>query len=379
MAERVIEVAAASRKYSAVVGAGVLARLGERSRSVGAGWKRAAILSDAGAGDVSSVESALREAGLEVVRVPAFIPSEQTKTLETVGRMLEALAAARLERGDVVVAIGGGVIGDLAGFAASAYRRGIAWVNCPTTLLSMVDASVGGKTGVNLAVGGSLKKNMAGAFWQPSLVVADVGALATLPEREFRCGLAECLKHGMLAAEFGDAGLGAWTDANMARVVAREKAALVELVARNIGVKARVVGEDEREEAPIGGAATGGRAVLNLGHTFAHVLETLPGQSLKHGEAVGLGLIAASAAAEAAGISPRGLADRTRAAVAGAGLPTHAAGLPQDAELVGLMMDDKKVSGGKLRVILPLGDGRCVVVEGPDRGVVEAGWGGVRG
>lgn len=379
MAERVIEIATQSRRYPVVVGAGAMTRIGERVRGLGHGWRRAAIISDAGTGDVGPVEESLRAAGLDVVRAPAFIPSERSKTLETAGRMLEALTAARLDRGDVVVVVGGGVIGDVAGFAAATYRRGIAWVNCPSTLLSMVDASVGGKTGVNLAVGGaggSLKKNMVGAFWQPSLVVADVAVLQTLPARLLRCGLAECLKHGLLAADFGDAGLWAWTLGKLERFAAVDEDALAELVARNVAVKAAVVGQDEREEAP---AEKGGRALLNLGHTYAHVLETLPGQDLQHGEAVGLGLIAAAAAAEAVGLASPGLVEEVRGAVGAAGLPITAEALPTDDELIGLMMDDKKVAGGKLRLVLPRGAGRCVVVEGPERGVVAAGWGAVRG
>jgi 3-dehydroquinate synthase len=313
-----------------------------------------------------------------------FAPSESAKTLETVQRMLEVLTTAQLDRGDLVIVIGGGVLGDLGGFAAATYRRGVRWMNMPTTLLAMVDASVGGKTGANLFINGSLKKNMVGAFWQPSLVLADIDKLATLGDRHYRAGLAECIKHGMLSADFGDPTLGAWTLAHVADIGHRVPRLLIELIARNVAVKARVVGTDEREEAP---NADGGRALLNLGHTFGHAIETLPNLSpdgdpgnapLHHGEAVALGLVAASATAERLGIAPSGTLDQTRSTLIAAGLPTSVRGLPPTADLLALMMHDKKVAQGRLRVVLPSGAGRCRVIADPDPAAVEAGWATIR-
>ncbi|MFN7020880.1 MAG: 3-dehydroquinate synthase family protein [Phycisphaerales bacterium] len=377
--DRVLRFEAASRRYRVIVGIGALGRMPEWLREAVPRARRAAVFVDAGIegqAAVSAVAVSLTGAGLEVVHDGSMVvrPTEEDKSLLSVERMLERLAAARLDRGDVVVALGGGVLGDMAGFAAAVYRRGIAWVNCPTTLLSMVDAGVGGKTGVNLRHGESLKKNMVGAFWQPSLVVADVGVLGSLPDRELRCGLAECLKHGMLAADFGDARLGTWTSDNMARLLAREPGWLVELVERNVAVKATVVGTDEREEA----AESGGRALLNLGHTFGHVIETLPGLDVRHGEAVALGLVAACAAGHAMGLVDRAFVDRVIEVSRAAGLPTSVDGLPGDDALIALMQHDKKVAGGVLRLIVPCGEGRCRVVTGPRPEDVRAGWRAVR-
>lgn len=403
--QRIVRVDAASRAYDVVIGdaARLDPRLSERIRAAVPRARTALLVTDAGipAGSVvAHVMQALGAAGLAVVHDGSLriAPHESMKVLATAERLAAAMTEAKLDRADVAVVLGGGVLGDLVGFAAATYRRGIAWINMPTTLLAMVDASVGGKTGTNIAVGPErdLKKNMVGAFWQPSLVVADVDVLRSLPERQFRCGLAECLKHGMLSAAFGDPGLWAWTLDNLDRVASHEPAALVELVARNVSVKARVVAGDEREESPdTDTGAGGGRALLNLGHTFAHAIETLapsggasaPDQAvagdLQHGEAVGLGLIAASAATEslgggASGAAVVGLTERTRAAVQRAGLPTRVAGLPSDADLIRRMADDKKVVQGALRLVLPVGDGTCRVTRHVATQSVAAGWQSIR-
>lgn len=390
IAERVVRVEAPSRGYDVIVGHGVSSNpaLAGRVRQAAPRARRALLVVDAGVPETraSALTAALHAAGLEIVHDESLRlrPDETMKVMGTVEALVTRMAATRLDRGDVAIVLGGGVLGDLVGFAAATYRRGIAWINMPTTLLAMVDASVGGKTGANVRVGAGLKKNMAGAFWQPSLVVADAAALQSLEVRHLRCGLAECVKHGLLSADFADPGLGDWTRANLAALLRREAASLVELVARNIAVKARVVGGDEREEAP---DAEGGRALLNLGHTFGHAIETLTHLSpdgdprhapLQHGEAVGLGLVAAAHAAEAMGVAPAGLGERVRTMVGSAGLPTRVCGLPNDDELLALMSDDKKVSQGQLRLVLPKGDGRCVVVSGPPREVVVAGWKAVR-
>lgn len=387
-AVRVVRVDAASHAYDALVGGSLLPSLDTAFAAAVPGAKRAVLFADSGV-PVASVDHAvgsLGRAGLSVHRGPnaTFTPSETMKSLTTIERMLGAMAAAGMDRGDVAVVIGGGVLGDLSGFAAATYKRGVRWINLPSTLLAMVDASVGGKTGANLSVETSLRKNLVGAFWQPSLVAADVDLLRTLDERHFRVGLAECIKHGMLAADFGHAGLGSWTSDRLPRILGRDTFTLVELIARNIAVKARVVGADEREEAP---DSDGGRALLNLGHTFGHAIETLPGLSpdgvpahapLHHGEAVALGLVAAAATAVGLGIAPAQTLEHTQASVRAAGLPVSVSGLPATAELIGLMMHDKKVAQGRLRLVLPTGDGRCRVVADPARGAVEAGWNSIR-
>jgi len=257
-------------------------------------------------------------------------------------------------------------------------------VQCPTTLLSMADASVGGKTGVNLHVAGDLRKNMVGAFHQPALVVADTDVLRSLPPRELRAGFAECLKHAMLGAAPGfDTTVNA-----TARVLALDADAIVDVVAANIQFKASVVGSDPHELAS---DAEGGRALLNLGHTFAHAIETLASVGappehpppLLHGEAVGLGLIAATAAAAELGLVPGPAVERVRSAVAACGLPTRVQGLPPDADLIGRMQHDKKTIAGRPRLVLPIvqSTGHIAgarVVSGVPHSAVSYGWGAVR-
>jgi 3-dehydroquinate synthase len=239
----------------------------------------------------------------------------------------------------------------------------------------MVDASVGGKTGVNLAAGGGdLHKNMVGAFHQPRAVIADVDVLRSLPERFFRAGLAECVKHAMIGADWGDPGLVDWTASARARIAAHDTGTLIELVSRNVRIKATVVGRDEREEDQ-----SGGRALLNLGHTFAHAIEPLPGLSpdgnpahapLQHGEAVALGLVAAARGAVALGKCPADLADRTVALLNDFGLPTRVRGLPPADQVLARMHHDKKVLGGRLRLILPTAPGRAAVIADPPQAAV---------
>jgi 3-dehydroquinate synthetase len=307
--------------------------------------------------------------------------AEEGKVLQAVYHMLGQLAAHTLERGDAVLALGGGITGDMAGFAASSYRRGIPWINCPTTLLAMVDASVGGKTGVNLRSGSELQKNMVGAFWQPSLVLADVSTLGSLDERTFRSGLAECIKHALLGGSFGDERLMAWTKEKLPLIHDRDPEALTELIARNIAIKSRVVGTDEREEST---GTAGGRALLNLGHTFAHAVETLPmvspglvggGDSslvpLQHGEAVALGLVCAARCAELLKLVGDGLTESVRQTLRHAMLPTTAYHLPGSGEVYERMGHDKKVARGKLRLVLPCGEARCQVVVAPPEDVVH--------
>jgi 3-dehydroquinate synthase len=308
----------------------------------------------------------------------AFVrATEANKTLATLDRLLQAAAAARLERSDLIVAIGGGIVTDLAGFAAATYRRGVRVVHCPTTLLAMVDASVGGKTGVNIELPASgsrspvLLKNMAGAFHQPTRVVIDTDTLESLPLRQRRSGLAECLKHALIAGGLGDARLWSWTSDFIIEPWLLKHNELLELIERNVRVKARVVAGDERELAS---TRAGGRMLLNLGHTFAHAIETLPGLSWKvtgeraitrgpllHGEAVALGLLAATRVSAQLKLCEPELIDDVRYAMMSLGVPISLRGLPKPNVILDRMRNDKKTTAGKLRLILPVRGKRAIV------------------
>jgi len=297
-----------------------------------------------------------------------FRLNESSKSLATLEQMLVDLAEAGLERTDLVVALGGGILGDVAGLAAGLHRRGVRVVQCPTTLLSMVDASVGGKTAVNLQAGieglSVLLKNAVGVFHQPSLVVADVDALASLDSREVRCGLAECIKHAAIAGSAGDGLLSLRNlTESMPRLLARETDLLTSLVTQSVELKAGIVASDERETAT---GTTPGRRALNLGHTFAHAIEgcettrvEVDGSRLhpKHGEAVGLGLIAAARLAEVLGVCPKSVRTAIEACVRAAGLPTKLSEAPSDATLIAAMKQDKKAGAGRLHLVLPTADG----------------------
>lgn len=390
--DRTIRVELGERSYNAIVGRELLARLGELARAaLGNAPTRAFIVSDRAlpAPLVDRAAASLRARSFSVATL-ALEATEPNKSVHNAESICAAMAAARLERQDPVIALGGGIIGDLAGFAASMYRRGVPIIQCPTTLLSMVDAAVGGKTGANLSLaGGDLLKNLVGAFHQPSLVLADVDTLISLPDRHLRAGLAECLKHAMLALDVEDPGAHT-TDLFTATLAAapacltRHLDVLASLIARNIAIKARVIAGDERE---LSTDASGGRAALNLGHTFAHAIETLPTLSpdknpsnapLHHGEAVALGLVAAAHVGLALGTLTAQETERVRTAVATLGLPIRVSGLPDNQTLIARMMHDKKVAGGKLRLIVPNGLGRVNSRLGPPNQVVEAGWNALR-
>jgi 3-dehydroquinate synthase len=287
-------------------------------------------------------------------------PGEAAKGFAGLEQLCDRLLALELERGDIVVAFGGGVVGDLTGFAAAIYKRGIDFIQIPTTLLAQVDSSVGGKTAIDTARG----KNLIGAFHQPKLVLADLGVLDSLPDREMRCGYAEVLKYGLL----GDGDFFAWLEANGVRVLAREPDALMEAVSRSVEMKAVVVAQDERE----GGA----RALLNLGHTFGHALEAESGfgDALKHGEAVAAGCAMAFRFSARLGLSPVTDAERVGAAINGAGLPSRLADLagpaPRACALLARMTQDKKAKAGALTFILARGIGAAFVADGVEPGAV---------
>jgi shikimate kinase/3-dehydroquinate synthase len=252
-----------------------------------------------------------------------------------------------VDRHTTIVAFGGGVIGDLAGFAAAATLRGLPFIQIPTTLLAQVDSSVGGKTGINAPQG----KNLIGAFHQPKLVIADINVLQTLPARELRAGYAEIAKAGLIA----DAGFYQWCERNAAAMLAGDAALLAEAVEKAVAFKAGVVGDDEREEK-----LNDGRALLNLGHTFAHALEaeTGYGNGLLHGEAVATGLVLATALSAKLGLCPQEDTGRIAAHLSDVGLPVRINGLPAE-HLLAHMKQDKKMRGGTLTFVLTRGIGRA--------------------
>ncbi len=328
---------------------------------------------------VDVVTTALGAASLEVAAVPLHA-DENAKSLASLERVLAGAIAAKLERSDCFIALGGGIVGDLTGFAAGVYRRGVAWCNIPTTLLSMVDASIGGKTGCNLSAAGSLLKNMAGVFHDPALVVCDTATLATLPARELVAGLAECVKHAMIERSVPAgpiagpiAGPSLWSRLeSLAGELAAgplNPASLIDLIADNLALKARVVAADPFETAP---DADGGRALLNLGHTFGHALETMSGLSprpisapttiprpapMAHGEAVALGLVAACVAGEHLGTSTAALTRHVEGLLTRLHLPTRVDGLSlRIDEALDRVRHDKKSRAGSVRIIVPVLD-----------------------
>jgi 3-dehydroquinate synthase len=298
---------------------------------------RAAVVTNptVGAFYLEPLSASLRSAGVDVI--PISVPDgEQHKNWETLNSIFDALLARRAERKTTLIALGGGVVGDLTGFAAATYLRGVPFIQIPTTLLAQVDSSVGGKTGINHPLG----KNMIGAFYQPKLVLADTATLDTLPARELAAGLAEVIKYGLiLDRSFFD-----WLEASMSKLVARDPAALAHAVRRSCELKAQVVGQDERE--------SGARALLNLGHTFGHAIEAgLSYGTWLHGEAVAAGSVLAARLSQRMGMLSQADVARILALLRRAQLPVAAPNLGVDRylELMGL---DKKVEGGKLRLIL---------------------------
>jgi len=348
---KIIPVPLAAQPYPIVIGAGALAGLGEELGQLGFGAGCKVLL-------VSNPEverhygaicrGSLKAAGF-VVESLAIEAGEDQKTPATVALIHDAAFAHRLERGSLMVALGGGVVGDMVGFAAATWLRGIAVVQMPTTLLAMVDAAIGGKTGVNHRGG----KNLIGAFHQPKLVLVDPAVLATLPERDFRAGMAEVIKYGVIGDPplFADLEEAARRDpeAGLASREAVGAALLQKLLERSAAAKARVVAADERE----GGL----RAILNYGHTLGHVVETLSGYgTYLHGEAVGLGMLAAGEIALALSLWGETERDRQRALIAAAGLPLLWPSLDTDAVLR-CIQADKKVREGRVRFVLPTGIG----------------------
>jgi 3-dehydroquinate synthase len=335
-------------KYSVVIGSGLLESLGERVKAL-APAPTCGIVTDSNVAKhyLARAKTSLAGAGYRVIEhvIPA---GEQHKTLGNASAALDALLHAKVERATPVIALGGGVVGDLGGFVAESLLRGVPFVQAPTTLLSAVDASVGGKVGVDHAAG----KNLIGAFHQPKLVLTDISTFRTLPTRELQCGLAECIKHAVIR----DAGLFDFIERNAAKIAAMDEAALADLVAWNVRIKAAIVEEDPFEK--------GVRALLNLGHTFGHAIENVMDYAgVQHGEAVALGMVAAGRLANKLGKFPDASLRRMIALIGRVGLPTSIGGLDPD-KTYAAMFTDKKVSAGKLRLILPTSVGSAEIAVG---------------
>lgn len=343
---RIVNVALGNRSYPILIGNRLLPRLGKECRRLNLGT-RCAVITDKHVGPLYATAAvhSLKAAGFEpvLITVPA---GETAKSLKTVQSCYDRLAAHRLERKSFIVALGGGVVGDLAGFVAATYLRGMAFVQVPTTLLAQVDSSVGGKVGVNLKAG----KNLVGAFHQPRLVLCDLDTLGTLPLRELRAGLAEVIKYGILY----DAALFKLLERSMPALLRREPRCLTRVVARCCEIKAEVVAQDETE----GGL----RAILNFGHTIGHAIEAISGYGkYLHGEAISIGQVAAAElSSKLLGLS-RAEVERITMLFAQTGLPIRIklAG-PQRERLLAAMKLDKKVSGGEIKFVLAERIGKVV-------------------
>jgi 3-dehydroquinate synthase len=339
-----VNVALGDRSYPIHIGSGLLQRA-ELVRAHLAQPRVAIVTNDVvGPLYLDALGGVLERAGVQALRV-TLPDGEARKNWESLNRILDALLENRCERSTTVIALGGGVIGDLAGFAAAVFLRGVPFIQVPTTLLAQVDSSVGGKTGINHPLG----KNMIGAFYQPKMVLADTDTLATLPARELAAGLAEVVKYGLIL----DRAFFDWLEATMQRLTARDEQALTYAIRRSCELKAEVVAGDERE--------SGARALLNLGHTFGHAIEAgLSYGTWLHGEAVASGTVMAARLSHAMGMLDDADVARISALLQRAGLPVEAPALGADTYL-DLMGMDKKVEGGKLRLILLRAIGQAYV------------------
>jgi len=351
---RSITVSLAERSYPILLGRGLLADLRLHLQNAMKRVSHVLVVVDEivarNFGD--NIQAALVQTNdLSPLRISYYVvPSgEKSKSIEQLNQLWEFMSTENCDRGSVVVAIGGGVVGDLAGFAAASFARGLRLVQVPTTLLSQVDSSVGGKTGINL----SRAKNMVGAFWQPSLVLIDFDTIDTLPSREFNAGLAEVVKYGMIL----DAGFFEWLEANVGAIRSRSLDALAHIVARSCELKASVVAADERE-------TTGLRAILNYGHTFGHAIEALSGYgSYLHGEAVAIGMTLAAKLACSLGRIDTTIVERQTALLRAFELPIDPPDIPFEL-FWSTMQKDKKVQHGRLTFIMPDRIGHVSGVDG---------------
>lgn len=360
--EQTVHVPLGARAYDVVIGPDLVAQAGQRIAPL-LRRNTVAVLTDetVAALHLEALRAGLAADGIEMEAL-ALPPGEATKGWPQFTRAVEWLLDKKVERGDIVIAFGGGVIGDLAGFAAAVLRRGVRFVQIPTSLLAQVDSSVGGKTGINAPQG----KNLIGAFHQPSLVLADTAVLGTLTERDFLAGYGEVVKYGLL----GDAAFFDWLEENAPAMAAGDMALRVEAVARSVQMKADIVARDETEQ--------GDRALLNLGHTFCHALEAATGYSdrLLHGEGVAIGCALAFELSARLGLCSQEDPSRVRAHLKAMGMKTDLSDIPGDLppaqELLDLMAQDKKVVDGQLRFILARGIGEAfVTADVPSEKVLE--------
>jgi 3-dehydroquinate synthase len=351
-----IRVDLAERSYNIAIDSGTLAEIGKALEKFEFSGRLALVSNPTVYGLYGkAVSQSIRDSGFELTEI--IIPDgEEYKNLEWVGRIYEELLKARLDRRSALVALGGGVIGDITGFAASTYMRGIDFIQVPTTLLAQVDSSVGGKTGVNHPLG----KNMIGSFWQPRLVWADTGTLKTLPGRQYLAGIAEVIKYGVI----WDEDFFVFLEENRDRILGLEDISVGHIVGRSCEIKAEVVSRDERE--------SGMRAILNYGHTVGHAIETAGGYGKHlHGEAVAIGMCVEARLAQAKGLIGAEQSGRIEALVSAYGLPFE---LPADidpAVLFSSMELDKKTVSGELRFVLPEGIGRVRIQGGISREDIE--------
>ena len=354
MSDRIDVALPGERGYPILLGAGLLGRPDLLPPFVGT---QALIVSNAAVAGLYLDKTRRSLSGVDQVDVVEIGDGERFKTLDTYADVLDALVGKRHNRTTTVVALGGGVVGDVAGFVAATYQRGVGLVQIPTTLLALVDSAVGGKTAVNHPAG----KNLIGAFHQPRAVVADVDVLATLPEREFRAGLAEVIKYGVIA----DAAFFDWLESHLDDILDRDPGCLIHAVRRSCEIKADVVADDEREQ--------GRRAILNFGHTFGHAIEALTGyQRLLHGEAVAIGMNMAMDLSAGLGRSGHRDADRVRRLIERADLGTATLDIDDDAMLDAMGMD-KKVVDGRLRLIVCNGIGDVsVAADVPEQAIRQA-------
>jgi 3-dehydroquinate synthase len=351
-----LRISLGERSYDIQFGAGLAALVNACFPDAGKGAENEAVVID---DSLPRLQGAALDAALG--KIPRFVlpAGERAKSLESFGRILDFMAGRSLGRGGRLWVVGGGVTGDLGGFAAASYLRGIGYVQVPTTLLAMVDSSVGGKTGLNLAAG----KNLVGAFHHPRAVLVATDFLATLPPREFAAGMAEVIKYGLL----GDAAL---FDQLVRRPVTPQSAGLGDIIRRCCEMKARIVEADERETAP-----QGGRALLNLGHTFGHAIEQVTGYaSYLHGEAVAIGLVAAARLSAKLGLVPPDITDRVAAVLSAHALPVRLRDPLPEKALLAAMQHDKKVRSGRLRFIVLRQAGEAATRDDVDPALVSAVW-----
>jgi 3-dehydroquinate synthase len=345
--QRHVQVELGERSYGIDIGSDLLGQLGAIARQL-APAKRCAIISDQTAADLYGAKAAasLEQAGYQVTLLP-FPPGDTSKSLAIAEKLYDELAAAGIERSSLIVTLGGGVSGDLGGFVAATWLRGVPFIQAPTTLEADVDASVGGKVAVNHASG----KNMIGAFYQPRRVVIDVACLRTLDKRDVMAGMGEAVKHGLIR----DAALFAWYETRAEAILSCDEAVMAELIERNCRIKAAVVAADEREGHL--------RAILNFGHTFGHAVESEMHYELRHGECVAIGMVTACRIGQRRGtISPEEVS-RIEALLARLGLPTRIPGhIPTDV-LLEWMKRDKKVKAGKIQFVLPNGIGDVFITD----------------